>query len=244
MIRMFVAAGLALLPLPVLAAGQLPKGVYPTHYDITIRPNPDALSFTGSESIRITVEAPTKTITLNAADLDIARVTLNAEDVADFKTDEAAQTVTINLAEAASAGQHMLAFEFAGKINTSAAGLFALDYKTDDGKNARMLATQFEAPDARRFAPMWDEPSYKATFRLSSIAPAGQTAFSNMPIEKHDEVAGGGTLHAFADISQDVFLSAVFGMGDIERKTKMVRQCRDGHDHPPRCGAPGRFCAR
>ena len=29
-----------------------------------------------------------------------------------------------------------------------------------------MLATQFEAPDARRFAPMWDEPSFKATFKL------------------------------------------------------------------------------
>ena len=45
-----------------------------------------------------------------------------------------------------------------------------------------MLATQFEAADGRRFAPMWDEPSAKATFALEVVIPAGESAYSNMPI--------------------------------------------------------------
>ncbi len=45
-----------------------------------------------------------------------------------------------------------------------------------------MLNTQFEVGDARRFAPMWDEPSAKATFALEVTIPKGQSAYSNMPV--------------------------------------------------------------
>ncbi len=45
-----------------------------------------------------------------------------------------------------------------------------------------MLATQFEVADGRRFAPMWDEPSAKATFALEVVIPAGESAYSNMPV--------------------------------------------------------------
>ena len=53
-------------------------------------------------------------------------------------------------------------------------------------------------PDARRFAPTWDEPGLKATFRLSAAAPAGQTAFSNMPVAGQTELPGGNKLWHFA----------------------------------------------
>jgi aminopeptidase N len=223
----YLSALLALASTPALAAGQLPKGVTPIHYDITIRPNAEKLSFTGAEVIKITVDAPTSTITLNAADLDIHRATLDTDDAAAFKVDNSAQTVTVSFAKPVSAGDHILAFDFAGKINTSAAGFFALDYKTDDGKDARMLATQFEAPDARRFAPMWDEPGYKATFRLSTIAPNGQTAFSNMPVDKASKIDG-GTLYRFAVTPKMSSYLLFLGMGDVERKTKMVGKVEVG----------------
>src|SRR3546814_10264323 len=79
-----------------------------------------------------------------------------------------------------------------GKIGTQANGLFALDYPDKvTGEERRGLFTQFEAPDARRFVPSFDEPSYKATFRLTATVPAGQLAVSNMPVEKDTATANG-----------------------------------------------------
>jgi hypothetical protein len=45
-----------------------------------------------------------------------------------------------------------------------------------------MLTSQFQVADGRRFAPMWDEPAAKATFALEVVIPAGQVAYSNMPV--------------------------------------------------------------
>ncbi len=41
--------------------------------------------------------------------------------------------------------------------------------------------TQFEATDARRCFPCWDEPAVKARFAVSIIAPKDRTVHSNMP---------------------------------------------------------------
>ncbi len=212
-----------LLGSSVLAeTGRLPKGITPNHYDITIRPDAKAMRFTGSERIKITVENATKTITLNSADLDVTSALLNSQEADTIKLDDKAQTLTLAFVNDIPIGDHVLSLEFAGKINTSAAGLFALDYKTDAGEDKRMLSTQFEAPDARRFAPMWDEPAKKATFRLSSITPAGQTPFSNMPIKSSRKLMSGETLTTF-DISPKMSSYLLFfGMGEVERKTKMA----------------------
>jgi aminopeptidase N len=215
----FTTVALLLSSSSALAAtSQLPRGVTPTHYDITIRADADLMTFKGTEAIKITVDAPTNSITLNAADLSISKASLDGLTAPTIKLDDKAQTLTLVFAEPVTAGEHSLAFEFSGKINTSAAGLFALDYKTVDGKDARMLATQFEAPDARRFAPMWDEPSYKATFRLSAFAPTGQLAFSNMPVEKVEKVVGGNQFSFGTSPKMSSYL-LFFGMGDVERKT-------------------------
>src|SRR3546814_13974592 len=79
-----------------------------------------------------------------------------------------------------------------GTISTQANGLFALDYPDKvSGKEVRGLFTQFEAPDARRFVPSFDEPSYKATFTLAATVPAGDLAVSNMPVASEPPVPGG-----------------------------------------------------
>jgi aminopeptidase N len=202
--------------------GRLPKGVTPTHYDITIRPDAKAMRFTGSERIKITVEVPTKTITLNAADLDVTSAYIGTEAADLIKIDAVTQTLTLSFIEEIPAGDHVLSLEFAGKINTSAAGLFAVDYKTDAGEDKRMLATQFEAPDARRFAPMWDEPALKATFRLTSITPDGQTPFSNMPVKTSRKLTSGEMLTTFEISPKMSSYLLFFGMGEVERTTKMA----------------------
>ena len=115
------------------------------------------MTFAGTETIKVEVRETTSSITLNAAELTIASATFDGVRVP-VTQDARLQQVTVKLPRAAAKGLHELSFAWSGKINQSAAGLFAIDYKNPDGSDERMLATQFEAPDARRFAPMWDEP--------------------------------------------------------------------------------------
>ena len=169
--------------------GRLPQGVAPVHYDLSIEPDARALTFSGRAAIDVEVAKPTDTITLNALDLDIESVKLDGSRAATVTLDREAQTATLRFDGAVKAGRHQLAFDYRGKIQTTPAGLFAVDYDTPAGPR-RMLATQFEVGDARRVAPMWDEPSAKATFALEVIIPESESAYSNMPAataEPHGE---------------------------------------------------------
>ena len=204
---------------PALAQGQLPTDVVPLTYDINVRPDAQALSFSGSETVTVEVRRATGTITLNAAELDITSATFDGRPVR-VSIDKDAQRVTLTLPGAATVGRHAVAMQWTGKINRSASGLFAIDYTKADGSPVRMLATQFEAPDARRFAPMWDEPAFKARFRLSAEAPAGQLAFSNMPATSVTSIAGGKQLYRFGETPVMSSYLLFLGMGDLERKTQ------------------------
>ncbi|WP_342658857.1 M1 family metallopeptidase [Sphingomonas sp. NY01] len=216
--KLAVAALLSLtVSAPALAAGQLPRTVVPVLYDITVRPDAQKLTFSGEETVTVDVKTPTRTIVLNAADLAITRATLDGKPIR-YALDNEAQTLTLTLPQAVKAGRHTVGFAWTGTINRAASGLFAIDYTNTDGSQARMLATQFEAPDARRFAPMWDEPAFKAKFRLSSTAPAGQTAYSNMPATI-TQAADGSKLYKFGETPVMSSYLLFLGMGDVERKT-------------------------
>ena len=111
---------------------------------------------------------------------------------------------------------------YSGKINTQANGLFALDYKNKEGKDARSLFTQFEAADARRFVPSWDEPDYKATFDLTARVPGNEMAVSNMPIASSKPVGGGLKEVRFQTSPIMSSYLLFFAQGDFDRISKKV----------------------
>ncbi len=201
--------------------GRLPTGVVPLAYDIHVEPDATRLTFAGSETIAINITLPTKTITLNAADIAISRVMLDGTIAATVTLNPDAQTATFAFAKPLKTGTHSLSLSYTGKIFQSATGIFAIDYDNVDGTRDRMLATQFEAPDARRFAPMWDEPGIKTPFTLTAISPAGQTAFSNMPVASKTTNAAGKTVWTFAQTPRMSSYLLFLGMGNVERKTVM-----------------------
>lgn len=216
-----VSVGAALLATSALANGRLPTDVKPLAYDLTVNPDASKLSFSGSGTVTVQVSRPVKTITVNAAELAISDVKIDGRAAATVTTDTEAQTATFTFAAPIAAGRHALSMRWTGKIYQSATGLFATDYDGADGKKERMLLTQFEAPDARRFAPMWDEPGIKATFKLSAAAPAGQTAFSNMPVTGKTQGADGKTVWHFAVTPKMSSYLLFLGIGNVDRKTVM-----------------------
>ncbi len=62
----------------VLATTQLPRNARPVHYNVTITPNAQDLSFLGKAQIDFEVLSPTDTVTLQAADLAISSAILRA----------------------------------------------------------------------------------------------------------------------------------------------------------------------
>jgi aminopeptidase N len=200
---------------------QLPRGVVPTHYDLAFTPDADKLTFTASVKININVVKPTNTITLQAADLAFAKAEIAGIGAAKVSVDAEAQTATFTFDKPVTAGAHVLAIDYSGKIYKQAAGLFALDYDTDQGKK-RALYTQFENSDARRFIPSWDEPFFKATYDVQVTVPTGQMAIGNMPVAKTEDLGGGKSKVTFATSPKMSTYLLFFGLGEFERATAKV----------------------
>src|SRR4029434_8356133 len=174
--------------------GKLPKDVRPAEYSIRIAPDLQKLTFAGSETVKLHAEKPVAKLVLNALEMEIASASVDGQVLpkTSIAVDAGEQTLTLTLPNELAAGEHELALQFSGKINAQGQGLFYARYQ-EQGTNEKkvMLGTQFEATDARRMFPCWDEPSFRARFQLTVVVPENFTAVSNMPVEGEEEVAGG-----------------------------------------------------
>src|SRR6266403_2172085 len=174
--------------------GKLPKEVVPTDYSIRIIPNIDAFTFTGAETVKLKVRSPIHQLVLNALELEITEASLDDQVLpkSALKVDKEKELLTLALPSELPQGDHTLALSFSGKINQQGQGLFYVHYQ-EQGSGAQkiMLGTQFEATDARRFFPCWDEPAFRARFQLTVVVPENWLAVSNMPVESERKIAGG-----------------------------------------------------
>ena len=198
--------------------GKLPKQVVPSDYSIRIVPNVEKLTFTGSETIKINARAPVRQLVLNANELEISGGSLDNESLpkSGIKLDKKNELLTIALPSELTVGEHTLALNFSGKINQQGQGLFYCRYQ-EQGTGAKkiMLGTQFEATDARRFFPCWDEPSFRARFQLTTVVPENWLSVSNMPVEKETKVDNGKEVRFAPTPSMSSYLN-VFAAGELD----------------------------
>ena len=64
-------------------------------------------------------------------------------------------------------------------IDSKLAGLYLTHYADKNGAQRYAAVTQMEPTDARRMVPCFDEPEFKAVWRLKIIHPVGSSAVSN-----------------------------------------------------------------
>jgi aminopeptidase N len=201
---------------------QLPRNARPLHYSISVVPDAANLRFAGSAVIDIEILEATDSITLNAAALEFGTATLtdggNKNVEARASVDAEKQIVTFQFPSTLSPGNHRLAINYTGTINRHATGLFALDYDSAEGRK-RALFTQFEAPDARRFVPCWDEPNYRAPFDLRVTVPPGQDAIGNMPQSSRTPKPDGSSEIVFASTPSMSSYLLFLGVGEFDRIT-------------------------
>lgn len=167
--------------------GKLPKDILPLEYAIRIAPDLEKLTFSGSETVKMKVVKPATKIVLNALAMEIASASVDGRSLPRkaIELNEKEETLSLTLPNEMAAGEHELALKFSGKINPQGQGLFYARYR-EHGTNEKkiMLGTQFEAADARRMFPCWDEPSFRAHFQLTAVVPEKFMAVSNMPVEE------------------------------------------------------------
>ncbi len=208
---------------------RLTKNVVPTEYEIELKPDLDNFTFEGIETISLSILKNTKTLTLHSKDIQIETAHILIEKklpknkstekvFAKISYDEESETVTFTfrkILEARPKEFLKLTIVFKGILNDKMRGFYRSRYSIE-GKELHMATTQFEATDARRAFPCFDEPAHKAVFHVSLVVPKGKTAISNtLPVSVAEHEAGFEIIKFSPTPKMSTYLLA-FIIGDFE----------------------------
>ena len=201
-------------------AYRLPATVRPLKYSLTLTPDLTDFVFSGEETIEVQVAEATDRIIVNAIELQIPHgevilpdgTTLPARDIA---LDEDSETATFTFGQNIPPGTASLHIRFDGTLNDQLRGFYRSQYTGPDGQPRHMATTQFEATDARRAFPCWDEPSIKATFQVTLVVPSDMEAISNTLAEGETAVGDGTKAVRFQESPRMSTYLLAFIVGDM-----------------------------
>ena len=213
--RVISVVSFLVLALSLAAAQRLPEGARPENYKLKFTPDLDKAKFEGDETITLRVLKSTSEITLNAVDIDFHNVTITsggATQKATVTPQKEKEMVVLSVEKPLAAGTATVHITYTGILNDEMRGL----YLGKDDKGRKYAATQFEATDARRAFPSFDEPDYKATFDITAVADKDQVAISNYKIVS--DTPGPGDKHTvkFATTAKMSAYLAALVVGQFE----------------------------
>ncbi|KAL5636049.1 hypothetical protein ACGC1H_004760 [Rhizoctonia solani] len=170
---------------------RLPTNVRPTHYDLTIQTDLEALTFKGFVIVDLDVLEETSTITFNSSELilheeglTVTSDALKTEQTQSVKltgVDQKSERASIQLVTALPKGSKAkLRVGYEGKLTGSMLGYYYSSAQ-HEGKPRNYTLTQFEPTAARRAFPCWDEPALKAAYSVTMISREDTVSLSNMP---------------------------------------------------------------
>jgi aminopeptidase N len=246
-------AALVLSLTTTVHAQRLAGSVHPEHYSLALTPDLHAATFSGEETIDVMLDAPSKSITLNAIEIKFGEVKAYVLPTATYSygklgsqpkplspleadknpqtatttLDESKEQATFTFANELPAGRVTLSIRFTGILNDKLRGFYLSKTKTRN-----YAVTQFESTDARRAFPSFDEPAMKATFDIALTVDTGDTVISNtnMISDKPAPVAGKHTIRFATTPKMSTYLVA-FLVGDFK--------CTEGKSD----GVPIRGCS-
>jgi puromycin-sensitive aminopeptidase len=220
---------------------RLPRTVVPTRYELRLEPDLAGATFTGEATISVIVHEQTSEILLNAIELQASDARLENDrgmsQAATVTPDEPNERWRLTFATPIAPGSYRLFLSFLGTLNDKLRGFYRSSYRDAASKTQVLAATQFEATDARRAFPCWDEPAFKAVFATTLVIDPALTAVSNTAVVS-ERIENGKKIIRFADtIPMSTYLAA-FLVGDLEAtepvmvgKTPLRVWCVPGKKH-------------
>ncbi|MCH8801438.1 MAG: M1 family metallopeptidase [Chloroflexi bacterium] len=212
--------------MPASEAVVLPETARPSKYRIKLQPDLKNFTFSGEQSVDLQVLEATSTIVLNSVDLEISAATLHTNGTAltsrSITLDKEAETATLDFGETVQPGEARLDMVFTGELNDKLVGFYRSEYTSQDGETRYLATTQFEATDARRAFPCWDEPAKKATFEVTLVFSDEYQAVSNTPVVEESVPGPGLKSVRFAEtpvMSTYLLVFIVGNLVSIEQQT-------------------------
>ena len=198
------------------ADGRLPNLAAPTGYVMSFDVDPNKETFTGSETIGITLPAPSSYVVLHAQNMTsiTARAEVGGKSIAAKATsrkspgsDEIVELV-LDFDRVLPAGAATLSLSWTAPYDGEQSGVYRV--KED---NRWYAFTQFESTDARKAFPCFDEPGFKVPFEYSIKVPNGMIAVANT-----NEVSREGGLFKFNKTAALPTYLVAFAVGDFDIK--------------------------
>jgi aminopeptidase N len=157
---------------------RLDHQVVPTRYALEMTVDPSRETFHGSAIVDIVTERPTREVRMHAEGLGFWSATAAwAGKVVPARTLPGRNGgLTVQWDEPAAAGPIRLSFTYDAPYLDVPTGVF----RVRQGEDAYVF-TQFEALDARRAFPCFDQPEFKTPFWITLRVPTGLVALSNSP---------------------------------------------------------------
>ena len=185
-----------------MSSHRLPRHVLPRRYDLNLRPDLSDHVFSGTVSIEVDVVDPVDALVLNAAELSIHSATWTdaggtAGCVVDL--DDDLEQVRLTPPGQVASGMGRLDLAFTGVLNDRLCGFYRSTLLDPDGTTHAIATTQFQATDARRCFPCFDEPDMKAVFGVTLDVPGGLFATSNGAEASRTPLGDGHDRIQFAD---------------------------------------------
>jgi len=200
---------------------RLPRTVIPSRYELRMEPDLGSAGFAGTQVVDVEVVETTSEIVLNALDLivAIAEMVDGAGEVhraTSIEYDSEKERVILGFSASLTPGRWQLRTTFTGTLNDKLCGFYRSTYKDEGGNQQIIATTQFEATDARRAFPCWDEPDLKATFRVTLVIDEDLVAVSNAAEISAKPVGDGKVAHEFAETMKMSTYLVAFVVGDFE----------------------------
>ena len=176
--------------------GQLPDDIRPERYRLQLEVDPRQERFSGTAQIEVTVAQPLRGFWLHGHQLDVHGVTVDTGATRLTGKYEEVEPVNgvarVELSGELPAGRATLRFEYTAPFAEGGQGL----YRVQAGDEWYAF-TQFEAIDARRAFPGFDEPRFKTPFEVSVVAHGGDRVIANAPLTRTTPVGVGRIVHEF-----------------------------------------------
>lgn len=205
---------------------RLPAHIRPTEYHLYLEPELGAQTFAGTVTIQVAIGKKSDTLFLHAKSLTIGQIFLRQDKTGitpKVTYRKKSDTIELQLPKKIS-GNWEIHISYTGIIHTDMRGFYLSTY-THNGKEERIGTTQFEAIDARRALPCFDEPDMKAAFNLRLAVPKELSALSNTEIVSTAALAGGKIEYVFA---QTPVMSTYLLAWTIGRFEKVSASAKNG----------------